>query len=51
MNWSSHEFIWLDWAVLTLGIIAVICAVYISIVRDKRKMKRCRQSGLSFWKR
>ncbi|GJG35124.1 sodium:solute symporter [Prevotella lacticifex] len=39
MNWSSHEFIWLDWAVLTLGIIAVICAVYISIVRDKRKMK------------
>ena len=50
MNWSSHEFIWLDWAVLALGIIAVICAVYISIVRDKRKMKGADSQRLSFWK-
>ena len=24
MNWNSHEFIWLDWTILAVGIVAVI---------------------------
>ncbi len=36
MNWKSHEFIWLDWAVLAVGIIAVVWAVWRSIQKDKR---------------
>ena len=23
MNWNSHEFIWLDWTILAVGIVAV----------------------------
>ncbi len=36
MNWNSHEFIWLDWLVLTVGILAVVWAVWRSIRKDKR---------------
>ena len=28
MNWNSKEFIWLDWTILIVGIIAVIWAVW-----------------------
>ena len=28
MNWNSTEFIWLDWLVLTVGVIAIVWAVY-----------------------
>ena len=24
MNWNSTEFIWLDWLVLTVGVIAIV---------------------------
>ena len=27
MNWNSTEFIWLDWLVLTVGVIAIVWAV------------------------
>ena len=27
MNWNSKEFIWLDWTILIVGIIAVIWAL------------------------
>ena len=39
MNWNTKEFVWLDWAVLAVGIIAIICAIYYSIKKDKAKMK------------
>ena len=39
MNWNSTEFEWLDWAVLAIGIIAIVWAVYRSIKKDKEKMK------------
>ena len=39
MNWSSHEFIWLDWAILAVGILGVVWAVYRAIKKDKEKMK------------
>lgn len=39
MNWNANEFIWLDWAVLLLGILAVAWAAWRSIVKDKRAMK------------
>ena len=39
MNWSTNEFIWLDWLVLAVGVIAIVCAVYYAIKKDKEKMK------------
>ena len=39
MNWSTHEFIWLDWVILILGILSVAFAVWYSIKKDKEKMK------------
>ena len=38
MNWNSHEFIWLDWAVLAIGILGVVWAVYRAIKKDQEKM-------------
>ena len=35
MNWSSHEFIWLDWAVLAIGLCGVVAAVWYAIWKDK----------------
>jgi len=39
MNWSSNEFIWLDWVVLAVGILAVSWAVWRSVQKDKRLQK------------
>ena len=39
MNWNSTEFIWLDWLVLTVGVIAIVWAVYRAIKKDQEKMK------------
>ena len=36
MNWNSKEFIWLDWTILIVGIIAVIWAVWRAVQKDKR---------------
>ena len=36
MNWNSHEFIWLDWLIIVVGIIAVSWAVWRSVQKDKR---------------
>ena len=36
MNWNSHEFIWLDWVILAVGICAVSWAVWRSVQKDKR---------------
>ena len=36
MNWSSNEFIWLDWVILAVGILAVSWAVWRSVQKDKR---------------
>ena len=52
MNWNAKEFIWLDWVVLVIGIVLVGVAVYLSIMKDKKKMKGdrgcylCRQHRL-----
>lgn len=39
MNWSTHEFIWLDWVILIMGILCVAFVVWHSIKKDKEKMK------------
>ena len=36
MNWNSHEFIWIDWVIIVVGILAVTWAVWRSIQKDKR---------------
>ena len=38
MNWNSKEFIWLDWVVLAVGVIAIIWLIYRAIKKDKEKM-------------
>ncbi|MBQ8051379.1 MAG: sodium:solute symporter [Bacteroidaceae bacterium] len=50
MNWSSHEFIWLDWAVLAIGLIGVVWAVYHAIVKDKKAQQGEDSSAYLFGK-
>ena len=39
MTWNTNEFMWLDWTVLAVGIVAIIWAIYRAIKKDKMKMK------------
>ena len=39
MNWSSQEFIWLDWLIIVIGVVAISWAVWHAIQKDKKKMK------------
>jgi SSS family solute:Na+ symporter len=39
MNWNSHEFIWLDWTIIAVGILAVTWAVWRSIQKHNRLQK------------
>ncbi len=39
MNWTLSEFIWLDWAVLAVGVVAIVWAIYRAIKKDKERMK------------
>lgn len=39
MNWNSHEFIWLDWTILAVGIVAVIWAVWRSVQKTNARNK------------
>lgn len=39
MNWSSQEFIWLDWLIIVIGVVAIGWAVWYAIQKDKKKMK------------
>ena len=50
MNWNSTEFIWLDWAVLAIGLVGVIWAVYHAIVKDKKAQKGEDSSAYLFGK-
>ncbi len=50
MNWKSNEFVWLDWAILALGIIGVVWAVWHAIEKDKRAQKGADSSAYLFGK-
>ncbi len=50
MNWSSHEFVWLDWAILVVGIVAVVWAVWHAIMKDKRAQAGADSSAYLFGK-
>jgi len=36
MNWTSHQFIWLDWLIIAIGVISIAWAVWIAIRKQKR---------------
>ncbi|MCF0199406.1 MAG: sodium/solute symporter [Bacteroidaceae bacterium] len=50
MNWFSQEFIWLDWAVLTLGLLGVIWIVWRTVVEDKKAQQGEDSSAYLFGK-
>lgn len=50
MNWSSHEFIWLDWVIIAVGICAVTWAVWRSVQKDKRSQKGANSEDYLFGK-
>ena len=50
MNWNSHEFVWLDWAVLVIGLLGVVWAVWHAIVKDKKASKGESSSDYLFGK-
>ena len=35
MNWNAKEFIWVDWLVMAIGILAIVWLVYRAIKKDK----------------
>jgi len=39
MNWNSQEFIWLDWTVMAVGILAIVWAIWHSIQKHKRQLQ------------
>ena len=36
MNWNSHQFVWLDWAIIAAGIVLIAWAVWREVQKDKR---------------
>ncbi|MDD2601506.1 MAG: sodium/solute symporter [Prevotella sp.] len=36
MNWTTNEFVWLDWLILGIGLAAVIWAVWRAVIKDTR---------------
>ena len=50
MNWSSHEFIWLDWLVLIVGLLGVVAAVWYAIWKDKKAQQGEDSSAYLFGK-
>ncbi len=36
MNWTTHEFVWLDWVIILAGVLLVAWAVYRAVQKDKR---------------
>ena len=50
MNWSSHEFIWLDWVVLIVGLLGVVAAVWYAIWKDKKSQQGEDSSAYLFGK-
>ena len=50
MNWSSHEFIWLDWAILAIGLCGVVAAVWYAIWKDKKAQQGKDSSAYLFGK-
>ncbi len=50
MNWSSHEFIWLDWVIMAVGICALTWAVWRSVQKDKLSQKGANSEDYLFGK-
>jgi len=50
MNWSSHEFIWLDWVIMAVGLCAVTWAVWRSVQKDKRLQQGANSEDFLFGK-
>lgn len=50
MNWNSNEFVWLDWAVLVIGLLGVVWVVWHAIVKDKKASKGESSSDYLFGK-
>lgn len=50
MNWTSHEFIWLDWLIIAVGIVAISWAVWRSIQKHKRTLQGASSEDYLFGK-
>ncbi len=50
MNWTSQEFIWLDWLIIIIGIGLVSWAVYRSVQKDKRLQQGANSEDYLFGK-
>jgi len=50
MNWTSQEFIWLDWLIIAVGILAVAWAVWRSLQKHKKTMEGASSEDYLFGK-
>ena len=50
MDWNATHFIWLDWAVLAIGIVGVVAAVWYAIWKDRKAQEGEDSSAYLFGK-
>lgn len=50
MDWNSNEFIWLDWAIIVIGILAIAWAVWRSIQKHNKLLKSADSEDYLFGK-
>ena len=50
MNWNSQEFVWLDWAIIAVGIALIAWAVYRAVQKDKRLQQGANSEDYLFGK-
>jgi len=50
MNWTSHEFEWLDWAVIAVGFVLIIWLVWRALQKQKRELQGADSEAYLFGK-
>lgn len=50
MNWNSQQFIWLDWVIIAVGLLAIVWALWHSILKHKRAQKGADSEDFLFGK-
>jgi len=50
MNWSTHEFIWLDWTVIAVGFVLIVWMVWRALQKQKRELKGADSEAYLFGK-
>jgi len=50
MNWSTHEFIWLDWVIIAIGFVFIVWMVWRALQKQKRELQGADSEAYLFGK-